>query len=149
VLPTLWAGHVEAKPAYFACKEDFGFVQDGNNLPLLSGDMAIDKYANLLKEAKGATQKPLETHTVMVDPDQAVASFAGSKASSFAGSTESDFYPTYINIVRKRPDRFFLLQISRKSLVFNTRFMQLGRDEFIFRSWEKCRPVPLDPANKI
>jgi hypothetical protein len=149
MLPTLWAAPIQAKPSYFACEEDFGFIQDGNNLTLLSGDMPVERYASLLMKAEGAMQKPLETHTVLVDSDQAVASFAGSRPSSFAGSTESSFYPTHINISRKRPDRYFLLQISRKSLIFATRFIKLGRDGFIFRSRGKCRPIPLDPANKI
>ena len=130
-----------AKPTYFDCKEDFGFIKKGNNLALLENVNSdnIDEYLNA---TKGASQiADLETYRVMVDPDRAVA--------RFAGSTESSFYPSHINISRTRPDRMHLLQISRRTLKFTVRAIYLGRNGFVIRSWGECKPIPLDPANAI
>lgn len=114
-------------------------MHDGKDSELIDDPRRDNLEAWIAAMDRTKPKPQLVTHQVMIDPDRAVA--------SFAGSTDSNFYPLHISISQTRPSRLILLQILRKSLVFTWKDLSIGGHTI--QSWGKCRPVPLDPANKI
>lgn len=145
---SLFSQYAQAGMIFFECREDSGVVEESQSGYLTDKGF---RFFSGPRNIKPKTQ--LRAYQVFLDPASGVA--------GFTGSTHATFYPTHISISdESEPRATHILKINRKTLAFEAIIertdsytspdYRIRRDtSYSSNSSGQCRPIPVDPDNKI